>query len=206
MATKGSGENTHKATEHGSPAKACQLWARGRRKIARKSPETRQPSPILQPWADCLQVRDKKQPDGNEGPTLQSVFFFEFLEVEGGSAHSVALSNGTSCVPITHQQKNVAADFGSRSDARSDHGRSRRSRAILRPQRPRDTKPHTLSELFLEFPLRVRLGSPKPYNSKHLKPPKHFRNSLPPVQLGTPLFFRSGSGEGLSSKCNRPKG
>ena len=111
------------------------VWARGRRKIARKSPETRQPSPILQPWGHCLQGRDKKQPDGNEGPTLQSGFSFEFLE--GGSAHSVALSNGTFCVPITHQQKtspqiSVAATMlavttaavaaAARFRGRSDHG------------------------------------------------------------------------------------
>ena len=56
----------------------------------------------------------------------------------------------------------------------------------------------TLSERFLEFPSRVRLGCPKPYNSRHLRLPEHFQNSLPPVRLGTPLFFRSGSGEGLS--------
>ena len=53
------------------------------------------------------------------------------------------------------------------------------------PERPRR---RTLSELFQEFPSRVRLGSPKPYNSRHLKPPEHFQNSLPPVQLGTLLF------------------
>ena len=58
--------------------------------------------------------------------------------------------------------------------------------------------PETLSEFFLEFPSRVRLGSPKPYNSRRLKAPEHFQNSLPPqVRLGT-FFFRSGSGEGLS--------
>ena len=39
--------------------------------------------------------------------------------------------------------------------------------------------PETLSELFLEFPSRIRLGSPKPYNSRHLKPPEHFQNCLP---------------------------
>ena len=45
--------------------------------------------------------------------------------------------------------------------------------------------PETLSELFLEFASRVRLGSPKPYNSRHLKAPEHFQNSLPPpVRLG----------------------
>ena len=46
----------------------------------------------------------------------------------------------------------------------------------------------TLSEFFLEFPSRVRLGSPKPYHSRHLKAPEHFQNSLPPpVRLGTLL-------------------
>ena len=49
--------------------------------------------------------------------------------------------------------------------------------------------PETLSERFLEFPSRVRLGCPKPYNLRHLKLPEHFQNSfLPPVRLGTPLF------------------
>ena len=40
--------------------------------------------------------------------------------------------------------------------------------------------PGTLSELFLESPSRVQLGSPKPYNSRHLKAPEHFQDSLPP--------------------------
>ena len=50
--------------------------------------------------------------------------------------------------------------------------------------------PETLSELFLEFPLRVRLGSPKPYNSRHLKAPEHFQNSLPPSTAGDASFFQ----------------
>ena len=45
--------------------------------------------------------------------------------------------------------------------------------------------PETLSERFLEFRSRVRLGSPKPYNSRHLRLPEF---SPPPVRLGTPLF------------------
>ena len=40
--------------------------------------------------------------------------------------------------------------------------------------------PETLSERFLEFPSRVRLGCPKPYNSRHLRLPERFQNSLPP--------------------------
>ena len=58
--------------------------------------------------------------------------------------------------------------------------------------------PETLSEHFLEFPSRVRLGSPKHYNSRHLKAPEHFQNCLPPSTAGDASFFRSGSGEGLS--------
>ena len=58
--------------------------------------------------------------------------------------------------------------------------------------------PETLSERFLEFPSRVRLGCPKPYNSRHLKAPEHLQNSLPPSTAGDASFFRSGSGEGLS--------
>ena len=55
-----------------------------------------------------------------------------------------------------------------------------------------------LSELFLEFPSRVRLGCPKPYNSRHLRLPEHFQNCLPPNTAGGASFFKSGSGEGLS--------
>ena len=52
--------------------------------------------------------------------------------------------------------------------------------------------PETLSERFLEFPSRVRLGCPKPYNSRHLRLPERFQNSLPP-STGTGwerLFFQ----------------
>ena len=58
--------------------------------------------------------------------------------------------------------------------------------------------PEMLSELFLEFPSRVRLGSPKPYNSRHLGLPEDFQNCLPPSTAGGASFFRIGSGEGLS--------
>ena len=58
--------------------------------------------------------------------------------------------------------------------------------------------PETLSERFLEFPSRVRLGCPKPYNSRHLGLPERFQNSLPPSTAGDASFFRIGSGEGLS--------
>ena len=58
--------------------------------------------------------------------------------------------------------------------------------------------PETLSKRFLEFPSRVRLGSPKPYNSRHLRLPEHFQNSLPPSTAGDASFFRIGSGEGVS--------
>ena len=33
---------------------------------------------------------------------------------------------------------------------------------------------------FREFPSRVRLGCPRPYNSRHLRLPERFQNSLPP--------------------------
>ena len=58
--------------------------------------------------------------------------------------------------------------------------------------------PETLSERFLEFPSRVRLGCPKPCNSRHLRLPEHFQNFLPLSTAGDASFFRSGSGEGLS--------
>ena len=48
--------------------------------------------------------------------------------------------------------------------------------------------PETLSERFLEFPSRVRLGCPKPYNSRHFGFQSVSRILSPPVRLGTPLF------------------
>ena len=39
---------------------------------------------------------------------------------------------------------------------------------------------------------------PKPYNSRHLKAPEHFPEFSPPQYGWGRLFFRSGSGEGLS--------
>ena len=56
--------------------------------------------------------------------------------------------------------------------------------------------PETLSERFLEFPSRVRLGSSKPYNSRHLRLPEHFQNFLPLSTTGGASFFSNGSGEG----------
>ena len=55
--------------------------------------------------------------------------------------------------------------------------------------------PETLSERFLEFPSRVRLGSPKPYNSTYLRLPKHFQNSLLLCTAGDASFFRSGASQ-----------
>ena len=47
--------------------------------------------------------------------------------------------------------------------------------------------PETLSERFLEFPSRVRLGCPKPHNSRHLRLPECVQNS--PPQYGWGCFF-----------------
>ena len=72
--------------------------------------------------------------------------------------------------------------------------------------------PETLSEFFLEVPSRVRLGPPKPSNSRHLTPPEHFQNCLPLSTAGDASFaqkwfqrgpFRAGHGipsstEGIS--------
>ena len=66
------------------------------------------------------------------------------------------------------------------------------------PGRNSGKTPETLSERFLEFPSRVRLGCPKPYNSRHSRLPERFQNSLPPSTAGNASFFRIGSGEGLS--------
>ena len=58
--------------------------------------------------------------------------------------------------------------------------------------------PQTLSELYLEFLSRVQLGTAKPSNSRRLKPPEPFQNSVPLSTAGGASFFRSGSGDGLS--------
>ena len=41
-------------------------------------------------------------------------------------------------------------------------------------------------------------GAPNPYNSRHLRLPERFQDSLPPSTAGDASFFRIGSGEGLS--------
>ena len=51
--------------------------------------------------------------------------------------------------------------------------------------------PETLSKRFLEFSSRVRLGCPKPYNSRHLRLPERFQNSLPPSTAGDASFFQN---------------
>ena len=58
----------------------------------------------------------------------------------------------------------------------------------------------TLSEPFLEFRLRVRLESPKPYNSRHLRLPELFQNYLPLSTAGDACFLSEPlfRGEGLS--------
>ena len=59
--------------------------------------------------------------------------------------------------------------------------------------------PETLSERFLEFPSRLRLGSPKPNNSRHFEASRAFPDFSPPQYGRGRLFFqRSGSGEDLS--------
>ena len=62
------------------------------------------------------------------------------------------------------------------------------------PERPRKRS----QSISWNFPSRVRLGCPKPYNSRHLRLPERFQNSLPPSTAGDASFFRIGSGEGLS--------
>ena len=88
---------------------------------------------------------------------MQSGFFFQFLE--SGSAHSRIVQWDFLRTNHTPTKKNVAADFGSRSDARSDHGRSRRSRAISRPQRPRDTKIQMLKDISGYIPMKQDIRS-----------------------------------------------
>ena len=41
------------------------------------------------------------------------------------------------------------------------------------------------------------MGSPKLYNSRHLRLPEHFQHSLPFSTAGDASFFRNGSGEGI---------
>ena len=57
--------------------------------------------------------------------------------------------------------------------------------------------PGTLSER-PRIPLQSTVGMPhwaKPDNSRHLRLPEHFQNSLPLSTAGDASFFRNGSGE-----------
>ena len=63
---------------------------------------------------------------------------------------------------------------------------------------PESTAGNALRAFPGSFPSRVRLGSPKPYTSRHLRLPEHFQKSLPLSTAGDASFFRIGSGEGLS--------
>ena len=49
-------------------------------------------------------------------------------------------------------------------------------------------------EHFLEVPLRARLGTPKPYNSRYVKPSEHFQTSLPLSIAIPPTSYRGLSG------------
>ena len=140
---KRSGQNTHLSQLNMEGTSALGVRPqKNRQKIARNSPTWSDPSamgpaPSSQRQEACPMF---EAPDGNEGPTLPSGFFFEFLEGSSAHGHIVQRNFLRTVAYQPHTKKNVAADFGSRSDARSDHGRSRRSRAISRPQRPRDIK------------------------------------------------------------------
>ena len=88
-------------------------------------------------------------------------------------------------------------DLGSKRDGFLGHTPSTAGTFRKKFRKNSGKTPETLSERFLEFPSRVRLGCPKPYNSRHLRLPEHFQNYLPPSTAGGASFFRSGSGEGL---------
>ena len=62
--------------------------------------------------------------------------------------------------------------------------------------------PETLSERFLEFPSRVRLGSHKPYSSRLLRLPEHFQNSLPLSTAGDASSFQKWFRTGPLRACH----
>ena len=87
---------------------------------------------------------------------------------------------------------NVSCDFGGESCAIPPVGLGLSGRNSGKfPERHRKRSQS-------EFPSRIRLGCSKPYNSRHLRLSEHFQNSLPLITAGDAIFFRSGSGEGLS--------
>ena len=58
------------------------------------------------------------------------------------------------------------------------------------PEKLRKDPGNALSERFLEFPLKTTARiPPNPIGSRHLKPPKHFQDSLPPSTAGDASFF-----------------
>ena len=62
------------------------------------------------------------------------------------------------------------------------------------PERLRKDPGNALRAFPGSFPSRVRLGCPKPCNSRHLRLPEHFQNLSPPVRLGAFLFSEVGEG------------
>ena len=62
------------------------------------------------------------------------------------------------------------------------------------PERPRNAL-----RAFPGIPLESAAVTPKPYNSRHLRLPEHFQNSLPLSTAGDASFFRRGSGEAFQS-------
>ena len=102
--------------------------------------------------------------------------------------------------PCTHLPGGVFFEIDSSSLLECFLGRTPSTAGTFRKKFRKNSgkTPETLSERFLEFPSRVRLGCPKPYNSRHLRLPERFQNSPPPSTAGDASFFRIGSGEGLS--------
>ena len=62
------------------------------------------------------------------------------------------------------------------------------------PERPRKRS----QSFSWNSPRNYSWETPETYNSKRLKAPEHFQNSLPLNTAGDASFFRSGSGEDLS--------
>ena len=111
---------------------------------------------------------------------VEAALVYQSLEVPCQNRNLVASAFPETAEPSLGHTPSTAGNF--RKKLRKNSGKT----------------PETLSERFLEFPSRVRLGCPKPYNSRHLRLPEHFQNSLPPSTAGDASFFGIGSGGGLS--------
>ena len=171
---------------------------------ARPNPKMGAPDPenplflVLSVFRGGLRPWSRKGPDHGVGVDPETV---KSCAAEPALQHSLFCSADvvfTKSRSALQQTKNCTATLKNGRRWKMGHTPSTARTSRKKFRNNSGKTPETLSEHFLEFPSRVRLECPKPYNSRHLRLPEHLPNSLPPSTAGDASFFRIGSGEGLS--------